>query len=144
MATLTYDPKKNIAVLAGITLNLGIAPDTFLEFEFDEDAFTKQVGAGGEVTRVVSRNKGASCKVTLMASSQVNDALSALYNSDRLLGNGIGEFMLKEVNGTTLIHAAEAWVKRLPNVDRAKDAGTVQWEIDIASAEGIVGGLITN
>jgi hypothetical protein len=142
MATKTYDPKKVLITFANIPLNSGIAPDTFLKVEADEDTFEKQVGADGDVTRTLNQNRGAKASLTLMAKSQVNDALSAIYNADLLLGNGVAAFMAKEANGTTLLLGSESWIKRLPSTERAKAAGTVEWEFDIAALEGTVGGLL--
>jgi hypothetical protein len=141
MAQHTYDPAKVLFSFAGIPVT-GYAPDTFLEVERDEEAYTKQVGAAGEVVRTRNNNRGGKVTVTLMADSQTNDLLSAIAVADELTGVGVGALLGEEANGTLLFNAANAWVQKMPRVERAKEAGTVQWVFDCAELYVFVGGLL--
>lgn len=136
----TYDPAKVLFSFAG-SLITGYADDTFIEAERAEDGFTLLVGASGEGARSKNNNKSGTVTVTLMASSQSNDILSALAAADELAGTGVGALYLKELDGTTLVSAPAAWIKKMPSVSRGKEVGTVQWVFDCESMEMSVGGL---
>lgn len=141
MATKTYDPAKVLVSFAG-QLITGIAPDTFISAERNEDGFTLVVGAGGEATRSQSRNRSGTVTLTLMASSQANDILSAQAAADELAGTGVAALFIKELNGTTRAMAASAWIKKLPTVERAREAGTVEWTFECEALDLTVGGLL--
>lgn len=139
--TRTYDPALVIPTFAGNLLT-GFGPDTFIKVERNEDGFTLAVGAGGEAARAQSRNRSGTVTFTVLATSQTNDILSAIAAADELSGTGVAEFQLSEVNGTTLCHAANAWVKKLPSVERGKEVGTVEWVLECDSIEVFAGGLL--
>ena len=141
MATATYDPMLNVLSFAGLNIT-GFAPDTYISVERNEDAFTLVVGASGEATRSHNRNRSGLVTVTLMASSQSNDALSAIAVADEISGSGLSVLLLKEAHGTTLVSASNAWIKKLPVVDRAKEAGTVEWVFECEDLSIFVGGLL--
>lgn len=137
-----YDPTKVNLVVAG-NLIQEFAPDTFISAKRDEDAYSKQVGAKGETTRTRNANKGGSIEITLMQQSPSNDVLSALAVLDELSGTGVGEAQVTDATTTaTLAHAQNAWVKKIADLDRAKEAGTVSWIIDCDNLELFVGGGI--
>lgn len=134
----TYDPKQIIVNFLGITIT-GFAEDSFVEVDYDEDAFIKKTGAGGEVARTRNQNKGGSVKVTLMQSSPTNDLLSAAAILDRKAGTGVGALQVKDGLGTSLHSAAEAWIKKVPASPYAKALGEREWVFDCAELEHFVG-----
>jgi hypothetical protein len=140
MSTKTYDPKKIHFSFAGSILT-GYAPDTFLEVERDEDAYTKQVGATGEVVRSRNNNRGGKITLTLMADSASNDILSAIAAADEVGNAGVAPVLGEDANGTTLFSGANAWIQKMPKVERGKEAGTVQWAFDVAELKIFAGGL---
>ncbi len=141
MATKTYDPNRMLFSFAGRNIS-GWAKGTFIEVDFDEDAFTKQTGAGGETARAKNNNRGGTVKITLMAHVQSNDILSAIAAADQLTNSGVGSIFGKEFNGTTRFSSGNAWVKKLPKVERSEENGTVEWMFDCADLDVFVGGLI--
>jgi hypothetical protein len=141
MTTRTYDAAKVNVSFSGIPLG-GFAPDTFLTVERNEDAFTLVVGASGEAARSQSRNRSGRVTLTVMATSQTNDVLSALHNADELQGTGVGALFIKELNGTTLVSAESAWVVKMAPLERGAEVGTVEWVIECESLDTFVGGLI--
>ncbi len=135
-----YDPTKVTIVVAGNKID-GFAPDTFVSVKRDEDAYTKQVGAAGDVTRTRNANKGGTIEITLMQASPSNDVLSALAVLDELKGAGTGEAQVTDTTSSaTLAHAQNAWVKKFADLGRAKEAGTVEWVLDCDKIEMFVGG----
>lgn len=124
-----HSPDAVVANLDGINIS-GYADDTFIEVERNEDAITLYVGAGGEYCRSRSLNKSGTVTFTLMATSSVNDLLAAMAQLDEDTGTGYGPLLIKDLNGTMLVSAAEAWIKKRPKIERAREAGTIQWVIE--------------
>lgn len=140
MAFPTYDPAKHLLSFASVILT-GAGMDQFIKVTRDEDSFTKHKGVSGEGGRSKNNNRGGSLEFTVLAQSQVNDILSAMLAGDELLGTGVGAVFLKELNGTTVVSGENGWLKRVPDLTRAKVAGEVTWIIDVDDLEIFHGGL---
>ena len=142
MATFkNYDPDRVVLALFGIPIT-GYADGTFINVERDTETFTKSIGAQGDVVRVRSRDKSGTITVTLMSSSPANDLLSARMILDEETGLGYGPALVKELNGTTLVKAGNAWIEKPPSVEYGKEDGTREWKIVCANLEMFVGGLV--
>lgn len=141
MPTRTYDPALVNVSFSGLPLN-GLAPDTFLKVSRSEDSFMPTVGAGGEVARAQSRNRLGEVELTLMATSQANDLLSAIANADELSGLGVGTIFIKELNGSTICMSESAWIKKMPDIERGKEIATVTWVFTCANLQMFIGGLL--
>lgn len=128
----TYDPSSVVASFAGVPLG-GFADGTFIGVERNNDSFTLMVGAGGEAARARSRNSSGKVTFTLMATSVVNDLLSAVWRADELFGTGVGVVIVKDLNGTTLCIANNAWIMKPPKVEFGKEIGTREWVIECES-----------
>lgn len=140
MTTRTYDPAAVLPSFLGGVLT-GFADGTFISAERNEDGFTLMVGASGEAARAQSRNRSGKVTFTVMSTSQTNDFLSAIAAADELLGTGVGEFQMVELGGTTLLHASNAWISKLPKVERGKEISTVEWVIECEDLQIYAGGL---
>ncbi len=139
MSFNTYDPGQVKASFAGIPLT-GFASDTFIDAERTADAFSMKPGATGDIVRVRNRDRSGMVTFTLMAESPSNDLLSALARADELFGTGVGALHVEDLNGTTVIAASQAWIRKLPNPAMATDASERAWVIDCAALEILVGG----
>jgi len=137
----TYDAKKVIVSIGGIVLS-GFADGAFVTVERDAETFTKQVGADGEVVRSRMRNTSGKVTVNLLQSSASNDLLSALWQIDEATGAGAGAFLMKDLLGTTLAEAQNAWVQKPPSVEMGKEAGDREWVFDTDALKLTVGGQI--
>jgi hypothetical protein len=137
-----YDPKKVIVTFRGVLLR-GFMDGTFVSAERTEDAYEMAVGAAGDVTRVRNRNRTGAITVTLMAESPSNDELSAVVTADELTGLGYGPFLVKDLNGTTLLVAAQSWVRKLPVVEYADTGSGREWVFDCAELVEHVGGALS-
>ena len=136
-----YDPGLIAISFSGVQI-LGFMDGTFVTCERAEDAFALAVGAGGDTTRVRSRNRSGTVTVTLKAESPTNDTLSAIAKSDELFGDGVGTLMVKNINGTTIVEAESAWIKKLPNVEYGDAASGREWMFDCAELIMLVGGAV--
>lgn len=142
-ATRTYDPGEHLLSFLGIPLT-AFGPDTFIAAARAEDGYSITVGAGGEVARSRNRNRTGRVTVTLLASSPENDLLMQAALADEATGEGIGPLFLKDRAGTSVLHAENAWIAKIPDMNRAKQLGTVEWPFDCAELEMFVGGNVAS
>ncbi len=137
-----YDPLKVIVTLGPI-LFVGFVEGSMITVSRDNETFTKRTGAGGDVTRVRSHDRSGRVTVRLMQSSLTNDDLSARHRQDELLGTQYAPLMVKDLNGTTLMTAPNAWVVKPADIELAgNEASDREWMIDCDELIGVVGGAI--
>lgn len=129
MGTRTYDPAYIACSVLGIPIT-GFADGTFVKAERNEDAFKIAVGASGEVARARSRNMTGKVTFTIMASHPDNDLLSAASHLDELAGTGVGRVFIKDVNGTTLVLGANAWIVKPAAVEFGKEVTNREWVVE--------------
>jgi len=140
MELKTYDPQK-VSTIIGAMIATGFEKGTFVEFEFDEDHFTKKTGVDGGVTRTKNGNFTGKLRLTLEQSSPLNDYLSGLAAADRVAGAGVVPVMIRDQNGTTLMSSASAWVQKTPKAGFADEASSREWILDTAQAYVFIGGI---
>jgi len=121
------------------TLITGFAEGTFVECERNEDAYNIQVGSLGDVTRTRNLNKTGRVTITLMQHAPINDFLNVFLAADDLVDTPPGALQVKDLSNGMRVHAAEAWVTKPPKVERAKEAGTIQYVFECADLEFTVG-----
>ena len=136
-----YDPARVVITWAGILIQ-GPAAGTFVSAERADDGFKMDIGSAGDVTRVRNRNRSGSVTVTLQAASPTNDLLSSRVALDEAFGTGYGPLQVKDLNGTTLLLAEFAWVRKLPTVEAADEASNREWIFDCASLDMNGGGAV--
>lgn len=136
-----YTPDQVIVSFKGYDI-FGFMDGTFIDIEREEDGFTKHVGARGDVTRTQNMNRSGKITITLMMGSPSNDVLSLFYNDDEKDRDQVGPFLLKDLSGTTRVQATDAWIMKLPKIERAKEAGSVQWVFECAELVVRAGGLL--
>lgn len=117
----------------------GYMDGTFVEAEFDEDHVTKHVGGDGVTSAVLSANRGATIVVTFVQGAPVNEELSKLVPDGRKNYLPVGTVKIEDLNGTTAINAAEAWIKKTAKVEFGKDILGRQWTFDTGEADINVG-----
>lgn len=137
---LNYSPDRITLVFKGITIT-GFANGTFIEAERDNDGWTDEVGATGTVVRVKSLDRRGKITFSTMAGAPVNDLLSALIvlGEDGPIAGDVGAALLKDLNGTTLVAAEEAWLLKHAKVEYADTHTPRQWVLRCAEMK-IAGG----
>lgn len=133
------DPKSIIMTWNRIDIT-GIAGDTFLEVEYDENSFEDEVGADGEVTRIKNADERGSVTFHLGQASETNDRLTAMAIRDRKTSNGYGALMIKDLKGTTLYAADESWIQKIAKGEHAKGHTNRSWVIRCAKLRVFIGG----
>lgn len=141
MATKFYDADQITVVIAGIPIS-GYADGEFLTIEQEADAFSDVVGTDGEVTRSKTKDYRATATLKLMQSSDSNDLLSTLYNTDRQASNGagVGAFLVRDRNGRALYTSEACWIQKAPDVSFDRTPTAREWVIRIADLLRFDGG----
>lgn len=134
----TYNPAKVAVSFAGFPLS-GFG-DTFISAERNEDAFAVVIGADGEASRVANANKSGRVTITLKQTSLSNDVLSNLAVADELGNLSTGALMVKDVSGTTVLLAQEAWIVKRPTVEFGKEGSDREWILETGNLEIFSGG----
>lgn len=135
----TYDASQ-VSIIVGTRALTGLAEGTFVTVRRAEDAFTKQVGADGEVTRSKTNNRSGEIEITLQQGSADNDYLSALALQDENLGTGVVPVNIIDRSGTTVASAKDSWIRKIAEAGFGRDAGERTWTIDCAVIDLVVGG----
>lgn len=139
-----YDPKRQLAVFGGLQLQ-GFQKGTFIEVERNADTFTVEAGADGDPVRTRSHDKTATITVTLQGSSPSNDPLSLIMLADEqgtTVDAGVKPFMIKDLNGTTLLSAAECWIKKPPQFTAADEHTPRVWVFECGKLDVFIGGFL--
>ena len=139
MGIKTYDPGQVIVSFGGADIK-GFAEGSFVTVAYDEDAFKKMTGGSGETCRIRSQKKGGSITLRLMQSSSSNDRLSAIANLDRRNGSGVSALQVKDLSGTSLYSAANAWIKKIADSGFGDELGDREWVLDCDELDANVGG----
>lgn len=138
----TYDPTSVIVIFGAIRLT-GFMDGSFVTAERNADAWTTKAGAQGDVVRTKNLDRTGTVKVSLQQSSAANDLLSAQARIDELTNFGTQPVQIQDLNGTTLVHATNAWVKKYPNVEFGKELSAREWVFECETLDFTVGGSLT-
>jgi len=137
----TYDPKLFSLILAGIPIS-GLAEGTFMKAERESDNFTDVAGTMGEVARAHQHDRRGTFTFSILHTSPMNDIISAIAKRDEEFNSGVSAVLVKDHAGTTVCSASQAWVKKWPDEERAKDVGKYEWVLRCANLETFKGGSI--
>lgn len=143
-ATWAYSPRQITISLADILIDGGFGEDEFLSIEKQEDDTIDVAGVGGDVAVSVIHDNRATATLTVLATSDVNDRLSALRDAGRLtpVGVAVGEFYVADRLGRSLHKARHAWIQKPPAVTYARGPGERLWTVRLASLVTFNGGNI--
>lgn len=135
----TYDPKLFSCIVGGKIMT-GFSDGTYIKLERNEQAFNLKVGVTGEATRAKNNNRSGKVTITLMQSSDSNDALSTFAAADELTNAGAVPVLIKDGSGSTVASAVTAWVQKYPNTEFQKEATTREWVLETDELLMFVGG----
>jgi hypothetical protein len=138
-----YDARNVVLIAAAIPISDGLA-DEFVTVEAAEDAFGEETSPDGAILRFATGNTLYDVTVTLKGYSEHNAQLAALHAADvnSLNGAGIGLFLLKDNNGSTLMSADKCWIKKAPPKGFGKTVADCPWVFRVVAtpAQMLVGG----
>lgn len=139
--TSTYDPALVVVTWGELRLE-GFTDGTAIKVERAEDRYSTKVGLDGEGARTRNNNRSGTVEVTLLQTSLTNGELStkAQLDDDSAIPLPPQPLTVKDLNGFSLHHAANAWIQKTPASEYAKEAGDRTWVFGTASLRNYDGG----
>jgi len=125
-STKRYSPGEVALSFAGQDLANGTADGDFFTCEPASESHMSKVGADGSVAFAVSLDRRANAKVVTLQTSATNAILGALHAT-----GAVGPFEMRDLNGSLVVAATRAKIKKLPAVARGKEIGQLEWEIEL-------------
>lgn len=107
--------------------------------------YTARAGIDGTTT--TSENKGMvnhTAELELGYGSKTHLALSVFFNAVLAAGGGtagVGPFILKDLQGLSLVATIEAYIEGWPDVERAAEVGVIVWPLYLVQPKIVHGGL---
>jgi len=139
MGVRTYDPSQCVLIFGGAPIT-GFADGTFIEIDRAEDAFTKNVGADGGISRAKSNNRTGSVTITIQQTSPANDILSGIFQADDKANVGVLPLIFRDSSGRSFTVTDSAWIRKLPPRTYSKGIEVRVWILDTGRTEDFVGG----
>ena len=125
----TYDPTKVIVTFGGFIIS-GFGEGSMIKADRKEDAYKVTVGAQGDVVRSKSANHTGDVTIALLETSASNGIFSTFMLADENTDTGIVPLLIKDLNGTALVSASEAWISKAPSLDFDKGQKDRAWKIE--------------
>lgn len=136
----TYSPKKVVVSWGAILLSGSFGDGTYIQARRKTDAFSLKVGADGFAARSVTSDQSGEIIVSLMQTSPINALLSAAAVLDEQTGANYFPFLVKDLLGTTLVYAANAWVRKIADVEYDREIMMREWAFETDQINILVGG----
>lgn len=127
----TYSPCRMVVSVAGRVIE-GFSENDIVSVTRDTNLFTKTIGAAGEVARAKHCNTAGTITISLLQTSQDNDFLSSLANTDHATGKGQVPVYIEDQDGSTKYASTQAWVQKMPDADFGNDIRSRVWVFDCA------------
>jgi len=121
-----YNLKTVVCTINGVPIR-GFSDGDAVMVATDDDIYSKQVGADGEVARSNKGNKGGTITFRLMYTADSNAYMQAWKTLDNVSANGVARIAILDMNGATSVLALEAWIKKDPNLTFSEESGTREW-----------------
>lgn len=138
-AVKTFDPKM-VVITWGVIAISGYAEGSFVRVNRSGDAFAKSKGAGGDIERI-NRNQGDfDVSLTLQQTSSTNQELAAALAADIATNAGVFPLTIKDLLGTTLFFAPQAWICKDPEWEDGDELNSREWAFDTGIGANLVGG----
>lgn len=143
MNLFPYNPKSIICTW-GENLIQGFADGSMVVVEYDEDAVTKTAGTQGDVTATINQNRAGKATFNIKQGAALNDVLSraCAQNQPRLSRLIVKPLTIKDLFGTTLCIAPQAWVEKVAKTEFAKDHTPREWVIAFGELKMLTGGAV--
>ena len=138
-ALKTYDGAE-VSVIVGGRVITGLSESDAVVVSRDNPAWIKKSGLRGGKTRSKSSDRGGKITIKVEQTSGDNDYFSGLAILDEKSSAGVVSILVRDAKGTTLHNVAEAWVEKIPDDSKGKEAGELDWVFDCADLNMFVGG----
>lgn len=123
---VTYNPKMLVIVYGSREVD-GLAEDDMVTIKPLGEGTQIYSGADGSVGRSMDPNQTYEVTIALATTSKTNDYFSNVYNLDRSTGRGILPLTIKDLSGTTVFQANQAWITNFPEHKRGRKIEAQEW-----------------
>ncbi|GLU99195.1 phage structural protein [Megamonas funiformis] len=123
---VTYNPKMLVIVYGSREVD-GFAEDDMVTIKPLGEGTQIYSGADGSVGRSMDPNQTYEVTIALATTSKTNDYFSNVYNLDRFTGRGILPLTIKDLSGTTVFQANQAWITNFPEHKRGRKIEAQEW-----------------
>lgn len=128
----TYAAEKVIVTYGGVIIT-GFGDSDFITVKYRDDRYMDYVGADGEVGRSKNASRVGDIEITLSATSEANDQLSAVFNLSQLGGiDAPLPFGVADLSGRSFAGASKAWLKTAPDLTFGKEITDRVWALTAA------------
>ena len=138
-----YDSEAVTLNCCGIPVTDGRA-EKFVTIDKQGDSFGVEESSDGAVMRYATHGSLYIVTVALKGMSNVNPMFSALHALDcnQPNGAGIGIFLLKDNNGSTLCSTDKCWITRPPAAGFGKTREDCEWVFNVVATplQMLIGG----
>jgi len=128
-----YSPRQITINFLNQTIDSGYDDGDFCKIEANADDFELTMGTDGEGARSETGDRSAKFTVMLLQTSDGNAVFSAANNLDRAANNGagVGPFMIRDRQGTSMYMADKTWVVGPPkSVTFGRKAQGREWVLE--------------
>lgn len=138
-----YSGNQVIVVFGPVNSGMGGQEiDEFVSLTQDGDDVIEEYDLDGNV--ILSPNSAVKYTVTwtLKQSSPINDMLSGILALQKLPGmaGAIHPLSIKDLQGTTMYAAANAWIRKAPDDTRGQKIGKMAWVFGVSDLTRNSGG----
>jgi hypothetical protein len=134
----TYDAKGCSITLGGIIVT-DFADGDFISVTGMGDNFEAVTGADGSENRNNKNLTGCDVTITVSQTSLTNDLFSTKHILDKLTNAGTAAFLFKDVNGTSIVSAGQAYIKGFADMNNGNALATRAWNLRCPQAVVNVG-----
>lgn len=129
-----YDSEAVDLMVAAISVDDGRA-ENFVKVTLDDPHFGTEQGADGHVVRFNKHSRIYTVEITLKNSSSVHAKFAALLAIDVAStgGAGVGAFLLKDRNGSTLLLGSQCWLEKPPDREFGVAVGDSTWSAKVVA-----------
>lgn len=138
----TWDGAE-LTVVIGVTPISGLSDGDSVTARRNAPLYNSRAGNDGAVGRARVTDKRGQVEIHILQTSEVNDTLSALFNLDSLSEEGqfVGPLIVKDLSGTSVISAGQAWLMQVGDVPFASgEVGERIWTFEAADLKMWIGG----
>lgn len=131
MTTYTYSPQDVTVLIAAKTIK-GYSKDSLISVEPDKAYVTTKRAADGYISRQLNKTGLFKMTISLAQTSDSNDFLGIIMNTDRVLGDSIFPVLINDHSTGSVIFALNAWITKQPAIKFTSGIETREWELALA------------
>lgn len=125
----SYD-NAYIDVTYGPYIFSGWADGDKLTIEYNEDAWSLQVGVEGDYTRSKSNNHSAKITCRLQEMADFNSILQGCFEKDKITGIFTQPLTINYTRTGENYFAEQAWIVKAPTRTQAMESGALEWQLE--------------